>query len=201
LTTYYPAPYGGYAGLLTTGQTLLARDGGNVGIGLGAGVPPAYTLDMKATGTAGLGRTYLKNSDIYFTNTGHTYTSLGDAAGKAAIENAADKNTLMIQGRNTVIDGVNVRSVSIYNRLEVNGDMYLTGTLQNACTRLTYVNYGNVSCPDGMQVVGSFGNRYSSPQAAGFLPREQTLGVVSVVGAFIGLGEDYSGTKVCCRFN
>ena len=33
MTTYYPAPYGGYASLLTTGQTLLARDGGSVGIG------------------------------------------------------------------------------------------------------------------------------------------------------------------------
>ena len=40
LTTYYPAPYGAYAGLLTTGgtalnpvNTLLARDGGGVGIG------------------------------------------------------------------------------------------------------------------------------------------------------------------------
>ena len=40
LTTYYPAPYGGYAALLTTGgtpanplDTLLARDAGQVGIG------------------------------------------------------------------------------------------------------------------------------------------------------------------------
>lgn len=33
LTTYYPAPYGGYVSLLTTNQTILARDGGRVGIG------------------------------------------------------------------------------------------------------------------------------------------------------------------------
>lgn len=33
LTTYYPAPYGGYAKLLTTGSTFLARDAGNVAIG------------------------------------------------------------------------------------------------------------------------------------------------------------------------
>ena len=33
LTTYYPAPYGGYASLLTTGQTLLARDNGTVALG------------------------------------------------------------------------------------------------------------------------------------------------------------------------
>lgn len=34
ITTYYPAPYGGYARLLTTDMTLLARDSGNVGIGM-----------------------------------------------------------------------------------------------------------------------------------------------------------------------
>ena len=33
LTTYYPAPSGAYTRMITTGETLLARDGGNVGIG------------------------------------------------------------------------------------------------------------------------------------------------------------------------
>lgn len=33
MTTYYPAPYGGYVSLLTTGQTILARDAGLVGVG------------------------------------------------------------------------------------------------------------------------------------------------------------------------
>lgn len=33
MTTYYPAPFGGYAKLLTTSDTFLARDGGSVGIG------------------------------------------------------------------------------------------------------------------------------------------------------------------------
>jgi hypothetical protein len=43
MTTYYPAPYGGYARLLTTNQTLLARDAGNVGIGTNA---PTAKLDV-----------------------------------------------------------------------------------------------------------------------------------------------------------
>lgn len=39
LTTYYPAPYGGYVRILTTNQTLLARDGGNVGVRTGTFTP------------------------------------------------------------------------------------------------------------------------------------------------------------------
>jgi hypothetical protein len=33
ITTYYPAPYGGYVSLLTTNNTWLARDAGSVGVG------------------------------------------------------------------------------------------------------------------------------------------------------------------------
>lgn len=44
MTTYYPAPYGGYARMLTTNQTLLARDGGNVGIATNA---PAARLHVR----------------------------------------------------------------------------------------------------------------------------------------------------------
>ena len=33
LSTYYPAPSGVYTNMITTGNTFLARDGGNVGVG------------------------------------------------------------------------------------------------------------------------------------------------------------------------
>ncbi|MBI4377004.1 MAG: hypothetical protein HY549_11205 [Elusimicrobia bacterium] len=48
LTTYYPAPSGVYTKMITTGQTILARDGGNVGIGTGP-TAPAVTLDVNGT--------------------------------------------------------------------------------------------------------------------------------------------------------
>lgn len=41
LTTYYPAPFAAYSSLLTTGRTLLARDGDNVRIGAPALTPSA----------------------------------------------------------------------------------------------------------------------------------------------------------------
>ncbi|MCG2726376.1 MAG: hypothetical protein L6420_09040 [Elusimicrobia bacterium] len=47
LTTYYPSPYGGYAKLLTTDQTVLARDSGNVGIGIAT---PAGKLHVEGAG-------------------------------------------------------------------------------------------------------------------------------------------------------
>jgi hypothetical protein len=43
ITTYYPAPYGGYVSLLTTNNTWLARDAGKVGIGTSN---PQYKLDV-----------------------------------------------------------------------------------------------------------------------------------------------------------
>jgi hypothetical protein len=43
ITTYYPAPYGGYVSILTTGNTWLARDTGNVGIGT---ANPTKKLDV-----------------------------------------------------------------------------------------------------------------------------------------------------------
>jgi hypothetical protein len=46
ITTYYPAPYGGYVSLLTTNNTWLAKDGGNVGIGTGN---PQHKLDVNGS--------------------------------------------------------------------------------------------------------------------------------------------------------
>jgi hypothetical protein len=54
LTTYYPAPYGGYVSLLTTGKTLLARDSGAVVIGSSLPTGPTVKLAVMG-GRVGIG--------------------------------------------------------------------------------------------------------------------------------------------------
>lgn len=76
MTSYYPAPYGGYVQLLATNNAFLARDGGRVGIGTAT---PSSKLEIA-------------NGDAYV-NTGNMGISGGVVAVKAnngvAWENAA----------------------------------------------------------------------------------------------------------------
>jgi hypothetical protein len=67
-------------------------------------------------------------SDIYFTNTNHNHTGLGNALGNAAIENGANYGGLMILGR-TVTTNPLRRVVKVWDYLEVNGDLVVTGRI------------------------------------------------------------------------
>jgi hypothetical protein len=64
------------------------------------------------------------NSDLYFTETNHNHTGIGNASGFAAIENAADYGALMILGRAGTAKG---RYVRLWDYLQVNGNMDVTG--------------------------------------------------------------------------
>lgn len=66
------------------------------------------------------------NSDIYFTNTEHSYTGIGNTQGYAAIENSRDINSLMILGRQT--DGGKI--IKAYDHLEVAGRLKVNDSLE-----------------------------------------------------------------------
>ena len=132
LTTYYPAPYGGYASLLTTGQTFLARDGGNVGIGTAS---PTGKLDIVGGGIemdAGAtihsrGRMHIDGEEILYVlnNNGLRVSTAGGGTGEAVIE----------------------------------GNMSVSGFIQGSCAQLPYSTASGVSfCGGGRTVFQTYGN-------------------------------------------
>ena len=65
ITTYYPAPYGSYAELSTTGNTYLATEGGRVGIGT---MTPGAKLEVNGRvkitgGSPGMGKVLTSDND------------------------------------------------------------------------------------------------------------------------------------------
>ena len=92
----------------------LSLKNGNVGIGT---YDPQGKLDVRGDIRAG-------NSDIYFTRADHNHTGIGNTAGYAAIENAANFGALMILGRAGTSRG---RYVRLWDYLQVNGGMDVTG--------------------------------------------------------------------------
>jgi hypothetical protein len=105
--------------LTVTGKATIADltiDAGKVGIGTPS---PKGKLDVNGDIRAG-------NSDIYFTKTDHKHTGIGNTPGYAAIENASDYGALMILGRAGTPKG---RNVSLWDYLQVNGGMDITGNV------------------------------------------------------------------------
>ncbi len=95
--------------------TDLVLDGaGRVGMGTDS---PQSTLDVR-------GGIYAGNSDIYFTKTDHNHSGIGNTAGWAGIENAANYNCLMVLGRSTGTPAGRV--VGVWDTLQVQGRVVLT---------------------------------------------------------------------------
>lgn len=100
------------------GQPVMAMALGASTVGIGTASPQGK-LDVRGDIRAG-------NSDIYFTRTDHNHTGIGNTAGFAAIENAADYGALMILGRAGTSRG---RYVRLWDYLQINGGMDVTGAL------------------------------------------------------------------------
>lgn len=158
LSTYYPAPSGVYTKMITTDNTWLARDGGNVGIGTAA-PSPSVKLYIKglvrvgnypADGTLPAG---VAGAIYYDTTTkmfrGHDGTAWNDVGvspwGENAVANIVSLNN---NGRRVVIGPLAPAPPSGF--LDVNGTMV---SRQGAsCTQMIY-NIDTVTvCPAGRYV-------------------------------------------------
>jgi hypothetical protein len=221
LTTYYPAPYGGYVSLLTTSQTLLARDGGNVGIGLGAAVPTSklhvqgnanVVGDMQANRVKfpGVGGNSNVAGDYYsiYQEAGgwsHPYPDL-----RIQYHTGISYDAYQSYGGHRFFTGYDgtgnpsglqmqiTAGVDVTNDLRVGQNLYVAGTIMNVCTRVSY-RVGFVdACPSGTRVMGSSGDGcVGRTCVTGFLPAGNTT---NPWGTYIVIGDDWAGTMVCCKF-
>ncbi len=203
LTTYYPAPYGGYVNILTTSNTTLARDNGNVGVGTSA---PAQKFQVNSAansafvvttaGNVGIGLTSpAEKLDVngtvkWGTNRGRLVNDQG-----ASIELGGTGTPYIDFSRNASED-FSARLILIAaNTLRIEGNLQISGTLTGMCERRTYTVGPAVSCTAGYSVMGFLGD--GTPRVQGFLP----LSATSVgTGTYIVLGEDWGGTMICCKF-
>ncbi|MEI7482453.1 MAG: hypothetical protein WCK75_08905 [Elusimicrobiota bacterium] len=200
LTTYYPAPYGGYNNLLTTGQTLLARDGGVAGsyVNIGAGYNGTGSRrDANVKLEVGDGGISTSNGVQWGLNRSALTTEQG-----GSIELGGAGGTPRVDFSQNMTQDYSARLwLSQPGRLEVVGDFAVTGIIQNVCSRVPYIT-GPVSfCPtdtDGVarKIVGSYGDGVA--RVTGYLPTTQTFGTTNSVA--ITQGQDWNGIMICCRF-
>lgn len=145
LTTYYPAPSGVYSQLITTGNTWLSRDTGNVVVG-GSGAAIARLDVTGVTGTAHIGGWLQADNAIkgaYGLIPGYAaWGAYGTGSGGAAIYNdGTSQRALVIEGNNS--SGVNTVKIGLNSsdQLYVNGTANVNGS-ETVNGNLT-VNAGN----------------------------------------------------------
>lgn len=206
MTTYYPAPYGGYVSILTTNQTVLARDAGRVGIGTAG---PVDKLGISGGGIdiAGGGIMIDGGQTIQSRGRMHIYGQeilyLLNRSGVIVSTAWGGNGNLTVEGSQTVGGNLTVSgATSLNGALTVNGwttlnsNLTVNGTVYGLCQRVAYTYGGNQACSGGYNIMGVTGD--GSPRIVGFLPSGVTT---SGAGRYIVLGEDWGGTMICCRIN
>lgn len=207
LTTYYPAPYGGYVSVLTTNQTLLARDGGNVGVGTSS---PGNKLQVQGTGNTSVdlrvnGRVMVgdgnNNGGIWLSQAADGF--VGNNGGNMGFwSSGAGWNTLsIVKSNGNVGVGTTAPSerLSVSGNVSISGDLIMnpawTGNIRNVCQKVYYGIGAQAFCPNGSKVMGFTGDGVA--RVWGFLPLNQTS---TGTGRYIVIGEDWAGYMTCCRF-
>ena len=139
----WPANPGGYgfigSNLLDQANpanyALLQGTGGEPGVTylnspsrVGIRIANSDRLTIANDGATVVGSLKIAGSDLYFTETNHNHTGIGNTAGYAAIENAANYGGLMILGRSVSTGAAGLkRVVKLWDWLEVNGTLDVVG--------------------------------------------------------------------------
>jgi hypothetical protein len=101
LSTYYPAPSGVYTNMITTSNTYLARDGGNLGVGTSS---PSSKLHVNGTTTLG-GATTISASGVALDVSPGAAIRVGNASGGAYLSNGAAGQNYMHLANNEYYNG------------------------------------------------------------------------------------------------
>ena len=205
LTTYYPAPYGGYVSLLTTNQTLLARDGGNVGIGIAGPTSKLHvvsaggntSIDVRTNGRIMTGDAS-NNGGVWLSQSADGF--VGNNGGNIGFWTNSGWAMQIVKSNGNVGIGNPAPSerLSVTGNISVSGDIVLSPNsyIRNFCVATAYSVTGfPQQCSNGGRIIGFMGD--GVPRVTGFLPTTQTS---SGVGKYVVLGEDWAGTMICCRF-
>ena len=95
------------------------------------------------------GALHAGNSDLYFTKIDHDHTGFGNTAGYAAIENTSNYDALMLLGRanaqHPMKPAIKTRVVKLWDCLQVNGDMSVTGRARDAKIRVNVASGNSIN--------------------------------------------------------
>jgi hypothetical protein len=198
-TTYYPAPFGGYETLLTSGRTTLARaalltDAKSyvmVGSGYnGTNAPRANTVKLEVGDSGGNGYISTSGNVRWAVNNNAALTV--DQGG--SIELGGTGGTPYIDFSLALLQDYSARLwLPLAGRLEVVGDFSVAGgMIKDACVRVAPA----AACPSGKVPTSSIATGF--PAVTGFLPLNNQL-PLPPPGTVIGLGFS-GGDKLCCKF-
>lgn len=203
LTTYYPAPYGGYVSLLTTDRTLLARDAGGVGIGMGSGGVPSVKLEVAQNTAIKLGQAYLSSGGDYVHLANNEWYNGGawTATGQGALLQLTGQSMNFYRHDNAMpVNHVLEMSLDGAGNLNLNGRGNLTmnspGMLNGVCRTVSYTMNMPSPCGANERVLTWYGN---GVQTCGMLFLGGSLSSAGSWTQQVCFGGDRSGTMLCCR--
>ena len=207
LTTYYPAPYGGYVSILTTGgtnaspaNTFLVRDVANARVGIGTNNPTNkvhingpgnVSVDLNVNGRMQTGDGN-GNGGVWLNNDASGF--VGNVGGGIGFwTNGAGWNAMYIDKGS---GNVGLGTTGPTEKLHVQGNIYVSGELRGPfCTTVNYALNGGGGCPGGYRIMAVYGSGVCASGGSTFLGGNLGDGNRWVQNYVSGC----SGSMLCCR--